>query len=219
MPRAGLPKREDGHEGRRGSEQEGPRQNRTLKLPKDYASVAREVIRSYGSAEEQQQVARVLGRENSVTMYQDMIKAGYSRAEAIDMLKSSVKDLARGEKVPSFKAYEEGRVAGDTRRAQYAQFLRYMREDGILSKEDEAKYLGKIKRIRAERHRGGESLLEGMAQREAAVWLFMAIGAILILISGFSMTGAAVGSMFEVTSLFVIGLALFVIGLLLKVKN
>ncbi|MBU0977632.1 MAG: hypothetical protein KKD18_04405, partial [Nanoarchaeota archaeon] len=135
----------------------------------------------------------------SVRQAADFLRYGAAR------LVESEEEGVQMNRADFYKAVGEGiKRAGHHEDALYA-----LEKDGYLEPEEREDIRG---RIEGRAH----SYLEN---KVAAIWLFMVIGAILMLISGFTMTGAAIGSVFDVSLLFIIGFALFVIGFVLRIKK
>ncbi|MFH1802066.1 MAG: hypothetical protein ABH864_01285 [archaeon] len=189
-----------------------------VKLDKDYAAVAGRVLNSVEGDESRQYVGNVLGTEDAQTMYHDMRKAGMSNGQATIYLKHALGDLGQGHGI-SFKAYARAVAEDIAKTGDYVEALDAMRDDGLISEADHRKYVVKLKDRAVDRQAGVSGMLEKVVEKDAAVWLFMAIGAVLILVSGFTMTGAVVGSTFDISSLFVVGLVLFVGGIILKFRK
>lgn len=189
-----------------------------IKADKDYMAVAGRVLNSVEDEKSRVYAGQVLGMQDAQKMYHDMRKSGMSNGQATIYLKHALGDIAQGKPI-SFKAYARAVAEDIANTGQYVEALDAMKDDGLISEGEHRKYVLKLRDRMDARQRGATSMLENIAKKEAAVWLFMVIGAILVLISGYSITGAVVGSMFEVTSLFVIGLVFFILGLLLKVKK
>ena len=158
---------------------------------------------------------RLFSEPRTLRLYRDLRGNGVSEEEAADMLKYGAVNYQtdeNGEESIQVNRIGLYHAIGDAvkRAGGHEAALNALRRDGYMDKREHEEHRGRVKQ-RVENH------LERLAR--AAVWLFMAIGVILVLISGFSMTGAVVGSTFETSLLFVIGLVFFVMGLVLKIRK
>jgi hypothetical protein len=238
MPRAGIARREEdeeegphlrlvrgdepkrskkGYEGKphlrlvKGDEQEddGTR--------KDYQTFTNKIV-SQVVPNERGTAKHILKSEKAKELYNVLKKEGIPERQMERFYVHGMNDLAQGKSI-SPRAYTMAVAEEIANYGSYTEALVEMQKEGLLTKDQYREVLHKMSKNVRDRTGRLSSALEELAEKEAAVWLFMAIGAILVLISGFSMTGAVVGSMFEVTSLFVIGIVLFLIGLVLRVKK
>lgn len=159
----------------------------------------------------------VLNSKNAKEMYKIFKEEDMPDKQIERFFKHGVDDLAQGKKI-SPRAYTMAVAEEMAQYGAYSEALYEMKQEGLLTSDQYREVLGTMKeRV----HKGSQrfaSGLEVMAEK-AAVWLFMAIGAILVLISGFTMTGAAIGTVFDITLLLVVGVALFIVGLILNFKN
>ena len=181
----------------------------------EYQEAASSAVSSVESKEQRANLQKVFNELETLHLYRDLRSNGFSETEAADLLKYGAVhynvDEEGRKSIATVRAGVYHAIGDAVKRAGgHESALRAMRKDGYMKEREHEDFSGRIKR-RVENH------LEHLAR--AAVWLFMAVGAILMLVSGYAFTAAVVGSAFEVTSLFVIGLILFVMGMILWVKK
>ena len=199
---------------------EGESGEETRELSKDYVTFANKVASTFGPKEMEMAKHILLNAPKADELYTLLKKEKKPEWQIMRFYKHGINDIALGKgKSISPRAYTGAIAEEMAGYGGFADSLKEMREMEIITPRQYKEAVHKMGRNVKERSREFHSALEELAQREAVVWLFMAIGAILILVSGYTMTGAVVGSVFEVTSLFVIGLVLFIIGLVLKLRK
>ncbi|RMD66978.1 hypothetical protein D6817_02850 [Candidatus Pacearchaeota archaeon] len=188
---------------------------REREIPNDYQKVVEDIVKDVdpGSREA---VLGVLGSEKAIEAYGLMKEQGMSKGEIYRIMKHGIQDLAHDGKISTRSLM--GAVAEEL--AQYQKYLGVidaMRDDGLLSEHQREEILREMGYRIDSRSSYIRKGLEGLASK-AAVWVF-AIGALLVLLSAASLTGAVIGfSPVRTSGIFILGLALIFIAWLLNKK-
>lgn len=182
---------------------------------REYQEAASLAVGSVEDKAHRKHLERVFKDPDSFGIYRDLREGGMSQEKAADMLRYGAVHYeanSKGEKTIRFDKVGVYHAIGDgVRRAGgHEAAIRAMIRDGYMDAEESGEYGHRIKKR-------VEEDLAWLA--EAAVWIFMAIGVVLVLMSGFTMTGAVIGSAASLPWIFFVGLALFVMGLILKFKK
>jgi len=182
-------------------------------LPKGYEEAAGMALGSVQDEGERTHLAEILNHPRSIKFYADMVENGVSGGQAASFLKYGAARLQESEDGGvRMKRADFYKAVGDNmkRAGHHEDALEALERDGYLTKEERGEASGRIERT-------SRGYLEGLAT--AAVWIMMALGVVLILLSGFSMTGAVIGSVVSPTIVFFVGLVFFLIGLFLNKRN
>ena len=169
--------------------------------------------------ESKEAVLNILRKENAVKFYNRLKEDDVPEDVISKTLVYSAERLAEG-KNPTIGSYL---VSAGSKLMEldkkYGRIIDEAYNEGIL---DEKEYVTIKKRIEDKKEKmigHARKHLSELENRVAAVWLLVAIGAILMLVSGYTITAAVVGSVFEITLLFVIGFALFAAGIFLWLRK
>ncbi len=186
--------------------------------PHSYKQVVRHSL-SRVPDEAKEPMLRILHERNAVMFYNQLKEDGVPEDVIGTTLAYSAERLAEG-KNPSIGAYL---VAAGSKLMEldrkYGRVIEDAYEEGILNEHEYKTIRGRVGERQERMVKHARKHLSELETRVAAVWLLMAVGAVLMLLSGFTMTAAVVGSAFGVTSLFVLGLVLFVVGIILRAKK
>lgn len=182
---------------------------------KEYKTFSNKIVAQVGP-KERGLAKNVLNSKNAREMYKIFKEEDMSDREIERFFKHGMDDLAHGKKI-SPRAYTMAVAEEIASYGTYSEALYEMKEEGLLS-SDQYKEVLSVMKGRVER--GSSRFASGLEQMadKAGIWLFMAVGAILMLVSGYSVTGAVIGTVTEVSFLFVIGLVLFIVGLVLNFR-
>lgn len=176
-----------------------------------YEALKSEII-SKVEPKSQQAVAEIFSKGKTVELYRTLVEEGVPPRTIHDIMLRGINYLREGRISPG--AYVTAVGEELSRYEGYEGVIEEMRHDGVLTERQYHEIVGSIKDRRKERARHTSSNLEHLAK--AAVWIVVLAGALLMLFSGISVTGGAVGTVAYPTAAFIIGLVLFVLGLLLK---
>jgi hypothetical protein len=189
-------------------------------LPEGYQTFANKLLASVDPRERKVAKHVLYNTPKAEELYVLLRKDGMPETQIMRFYKHGINDIARGKgKNISPSAYTGAIAEEIASYGGYAEALKEMRKEDIISSRQYSEALHKMGSNVKDRTKRLSSALEELAEKEAAVWLFMAIGAILVLVSGFSMTGAVIGSTFDVSLLLILGIILFIMGLILKIKK
>lgn len=193
-----------------------------MEFPKGYASMAHKLLRNFPK-EQRKAVVSVLRSENAVKSYEILEENDFDEAETRDVMVHGMQDLARGNKI-SVGNYAMAIATRLKKVEQYGEIVDDMYKDGIINLRQYHDLKDNVDDKLESGHKkfnsGLEHLVAHKQRRIAAVWIFIGLGAILMLLSATSVTGAVIGpSALHSPATFVVGLVLFVLGLLVGKKS
>ncbi len=186
------------------------------KIGPEYARFVNSVV-SKVEPQSRQAVAQVLTDPKVRETYEILEEEGLPRATIHSILSSeeALRHLSKyGGKI-TVPDYLAGVVDRLRKNERYEEILEEMHEEGVLSDRAYTEAKKDMKKDTSKHLRHATSRLEHLAR--AAAYFFIISGVLLILISGFAVTGGVIGSGIVPSSTFVAGLVVFVTGLVLNV--
>ena len=211
MPRAGIAREEKGD---RSGLKYHSGEVEEAKIDRGYQEFANRILSSM-SEKDREAMTHVLSSKKAMETYHIMKEQGLPPATMREIMIDGANDIAR-ERDISVGTYLVAVGNELKRHEKYIGVVDAMYEDHVLSERQYSEIQGSVKKKSSERIKQ-VSRLEGLAK--AAVWIMMLVGGLLMLFSSSTITGNVIGAHAGQPFMFVIGFVLFVIGLMVNVRN
>lgn len=182
------------------------------KMAAEYSVVAQEAIDSAGQNHEY--FSHVLKDPVSRKSYSILRRDGYTAEKAIGLVKIGAvnyrkengEDVVEIDRAGLYHAIGEATI----RAGGHEKAVRALEKSEYLTREEGDVIKHRIKKSVQED-------LEHLAR--AAGWVMICLGALIVLASGFSVTGAVIGTVVNTSVSFVVGLVLLIAGLFMNFKR